>query len=114
MGEVVLPVPILPGKRAAFEEVCKAMSGPRRAEAAQALKSHGTTKESWFLESGPGGDRCIVYYESGDPMGALQRFASSKQPFDLWLKERIKEVTGIDFNHPPSIELPRQLYREGY
>lgn len=114
MAEFVITVPVLPGKRAVLEELMKVCSGPRQAELADLQKRQGVTKESIFLESGPGGDRCIVYQEAKDPMAAMQTLVSSKHPFDVWLKEKLKEVTGIDFSNPPAGEPPREIFRWGY
>ena len=40
----------------------------------------------------PQGEMAVVYWEGDDPRAALQKFASSNDPFDQWLKERGREV----------------------
>ena len=40
--------------------------------------------------------------ESPDFGTALSRFAASRDGFDVWFKEQLANVTGVDLNHPPS------------
>lgn len=114
MSEVALTVPILPGKRAALEDLCKTLQGPKSKEAAEMLMRHGGTKETWFVEARPHGDICIVYWEAPESSKPMEVFIGSKHPFDLWLKGELKNITGIDFNHPPRMEFPKQVFRSGY
>ena len=101
---------IIPGKKAALEELCASLSGPKHAEFTESCKRHGITKERWFLVSGPGGDRCALYREAEDPAGSGKSFMTSKHPFDVWLLERIKECVDLDSNDP-QIANPSRLIR---
>lgn len=78
------------------------------------IRRHGGTKESWFLESGPSGDRCIVYWEADPPLHPMEAFVTARHPFDMWLKAELHKVTGVDFNNPPPMEFPKQVFRLGY
>jgi hypothetical protein len=47
--------------------------------------------------------------ESGDFKSAFAQFVASRKDFDVWFKERFAEVTGIDLNDPPAMQLPELL-----
>lgn len=114
MGEGAMTVPILPGKKAAFERLCLSLQGPKSRDVAEMLRRHGGTKETWFIEGGPQGDLCIVYWEAEVTSQPPEEFMRSKHPFDLWLKAELKEITGMDLNSPAPMELPKQVFRSGY
>jgi len=114
MGEIAFTVPILPGKKAALERLCASLQGPKSKDVAEMLKRHGSSKETWFIESGPDGDVCIVYWEAEPVSKPMQEFVGSKHPFDLWLKAELMGISGVDLNDPPAMEFPRQVLRSGY
>ena len=84
--------PIQPGKqddaRAIFEEI---RPSPRE-EYEASRKRLGIREERVWFQSQPDAEMAVVYWEGDDPRGALERFASSNDPFDEWLKERGREV----------------------
>ena len=99
-------VPLLPGKSDAARFFAQTMSGPRRAELDQAQTT--VTKESWFLQQTPLGDFLIVYYVSPNPKEVHEALAISQEPFDVWFREQVLELTGIDISTPlPG--LPEQI-----
>jgi hypothetical protein len=63
-------------------------------------KKSGVDKELDFLQSTPMGDMVILYFESKDIKKVFETFATSKDPFDLRMKEELKKITDIDFNQP--------------
>jgi len=113
MTQVAMMMPILPGKTTKLEEFAKTLTGPRKKEFAESEKLFKTSKESWFVQNTSAGDMCIVYAEMKDPEKNLADWMASKRPFELWLKEQIKDITGVDFNNPPSGGLPRQILQYG-
>ena len=55
----------------------------------------------------PSGDQLVVYMESADFTRALGMFSQSQEPFDVWFKQRLAEVSGVDLgNLPPDMQLP--------
>ena len=106
--------PVLPGKRAHLEELAKTLSGPRKEELDASQRRVGIRKESWFLQSMPQGDLVIFYAEGDDVPKSIAAWAASKDPFDVWLKARLKEISGIDWNEPPPGPFPAQQLRYGY
>ncbi len=39
--------------------------------------------------------------ESPDFATAVARFSAARDPFDVWFKERLAAITGVDLNTPP-------------
>jgi hypothetical protein len=85
------------------------LDGGRAAEFDKSERRIGITKESWFLQHTPQDDLLIGYMESPDFAKALRLFAESRDAFDIWFKERMAHVTGIDLNDPPQGPLSEQL-----
>jgi hypothetical protein len=97
-------VPILPGKtdadRAAMES-CR--DGDRKADHAASRTRAGITRESVWIQSTPGGDVAVVVIEANDAGAAMGALASSQEPFDVWFRDVLKDVHGMDLSEgfPP-------------
>ena len=51
--------------------------------------------------------RTSVGMESAGFNRALGMFSQSQEPFDVWFKQRLAEVSGVDLgNLPPGMQLP--------
>ena len=75
-----------------------AMMGERKAEY---VKSQVTvTRESWFLQPTPQGDLLVVHFESPDPGAVFAGLAESQEPFDVWFRDQVLEITGFDLTEP--------------
>lgn len=57
----------------------------------------------------PEGDLLVAYIESPNFVHALTTFAASREAFDLWFKQSLAGVTGVDLNTPPPGPLSEQL-----
>jgi hypothetical protein len=101
MDHIGFALPIAPGKTEAARAFQRALDGERKAEYAASERAIGITKELWFLQETPNGDLLVAYMESEDFGRALGLFAASREPFDVWFKEQLAAVTGVDLNHPP-------------
>jgi LmbE family N-acetylglucosaminyl deacetylase len=84
--------PIQPGKRDDARAIFEEIRTSRREEYEASRKRLGIREERVWFQSLPDGELAVVYWEGDDPRGALERFASSDDPFDAWLKERGREV----------------------
>ena len=52
----------------------------------------------------------IAYFDADDLNATIGTFVQSQDPFDLWFKESLKDVTGVDFSSlPPGMKLPELL-----
>jgi hypothetical protein len=102
-----LVIPILPGKTDAARAFQREVDTTRKADYARMEQRLGVTREYVFLAELPGGDQFIAYFDSADVNQVLSEFVQSQDPFDLWFKDQLREVSGLDFNNPPAdMKLP--------
>ena len=106
MDRVCLVLPILPEKTADARAFQEELDGPRKSEYAASERTIGIDKEVWFIASAPTGDQLVAYMESPDFNKSLGMFVQSREDFDMWFKERLANVTGVDLNAPPPMTLP--------
>jgi hypothetical protein len=109
MDHVCLALPIMPGKTADARTFMNQLDTTRREEFDQSERRIGITKELWYLAQLPSGDHLVGYMESPDFSSALPGFVGSRDPFDLWFKEQMLAVTGLDLNNPPADMKPAEL-----
>ncbi|MDH3606454.1 MAG: hypothetical protein OER12_05615 [Acidimicrobiia bacterium] len=100
MPAISFAIPILPGKVEAHVAHGEEVMGSRRAEYAASRKSLGIRKESAWHQETPNGTLAVVYIEADDPGAAMAGMASSDEPFDVWFRESITEIFGIDLSQP--------------
>lgn len=109
MDHTCLVVPVLPGKddelRAFYEEI----DGARRGDYERSEQRLGITKEIAWRAQVDGGSATVIYIESEDFERAFAQFVQSRDEFDLWFKERVLYISGLDLNNPPEMELPELL-----
>jgi hypothetical protein len=108
MDHICLVVPVIPGKeddvRAFYEEV-----EARKEEYDESEQRLGITKEVAWLAPVEGGSATVIYIESDDFEQAFSKFVQSHEGFDLWFKQRVLDVSGLDLNNPPEMALPEVL-----
>ncbi|MDA4129097.1 MAG: DUF6176 family protein [Thaumarchaeota archaeon] len=107
-------LPVLPGKKELVMQFAKDIMGPMRKDLERSQKHLGIKKEGWFLQSSSQGDWLLMYIEAQDVGKAFGDFAISKDPFEVLLRNQLKEITGIDFSSPPSGAPPAQIAWFGY
>ena len=101
-GERALPSrsPASPEKKTRpCAQVKEAVLSDGMTESRRAL---GETLEVIMLHHTPMGPVVAVYLEGENPAEANRKFAASQEPFDVWFKDKCKEVVPpfIDFNDP--------------
>jgi hypothetical protein len=109
MEQACFALPVITGRTENARRFMRELDGPRKAEFDASERRIGITKEAWFLQHTAQGDLLIGYIESADFSQALRLFAESRDSFDLWFKQRMAEVTGVDLNNPPQGPLSEQL-----
>lgn len=110
MDQVCLVLPITEGKREAARRFMRELERDRKQDYAASERRIGIDKEAWYMASSPSGDQFVAYMETPDFAQALELFSRSRDPFDMWFKERLDESTGLDLNHPPTdMTLPELL-----
>lgn len=96
MSLIVRAFPVLPGMEKEICRFAEELSGPRRAEASAFYRSFGVRQESWHLQQTPEGLIVIGVTEVDEPEAKAPEYAHSQRRFDLWFKEQVKRLTGID------------------
>jgi hypothetical protein len=94
-------LPILEGKSADARAFLGELEGARKADYATSEQRLGITKEVWALQSTPTGDLFVVFFQAPDIAGAIGQFVGSRDPFDMWFKDKVKDATSLDLNVPP-------------
>jgi hypothetical protein len=109
MDHICLALPVLPGKTDEARAFFRQLDGSRRAEFDASERRIGITRELWYVAKLPSGDQLIAYMESNNFGSALQAFVGSRDPFDMWFKAQMQNVTGVDMNNPPADLAPAEL-----
>jgi len=99
MGHLAIALPCLPGGGQKLRELAAICGGSRRAEFEDFHSRVGLTGERWFIQQTPQGELCLITLE-GDPGGAIGKLGASDHPFDVWFRNSVKEVHGVDFSQP--------------
>jgi hypothetical protein len=101
MDQTLFALPILSGKTDAARAFLRDLEGVRKGDYAASERRLGLTKEVWAIQQTPQGDLFVVYF-AGENIGqAFRRFAASREDFDRWFKDQVRETTGADLNTPP-------------
>jgi hypothetical protein len=85
------------------------LDGPLKGEFDVSERRIGISKELWYLAKLPAGEQLVAYIESADFSSAVGQFSASRDPFDMWFKQRMADVTGVDMNNLPADFAPPEL-----
>src|SRR2546421_12958228 len=91
--------PVLPGREDDARKFAQETLG-RGEEFSASQKQSGVTKEEWSLQQTPMGSLVIVRFECDDVEKAFTRMAQSSDTFDVWFRDRAKQVSGVDLAEP--------------
>lgn len=92
--------PVMEGKEAVLHQWCKELRGKRLAQARDSLVRHDVERESWFLQKTLAGNLWIVIIETPDIERYFRGMVSSQDPFDAWIRNQIKDISGFDLTQP--------------
>ena len=109
MDHTCLVVPVLPGKEDELRAFYREVDGPRQADYDRSEQRLGITKEIAWRAPIDGGSAAVIYIESENFEQAFSQFVQSQDEFDLWFKQRVLDISGLDLNNPPEMELPDLL-----
>ena len=70
----------------------------------------GIRDERVWLQRKTFGTMAVLHLEVEDPDGLVSRLAASREPFEVWLKERLEEFHGVDFSSPHAGWAPRFVF----
>jgi hypothetical protein len=103
-----LVVPVLPGKEEELRSFYREVE-ERRDEYDRSERQLGISKEIAWSATTDSGTSAVVYIESEDFDRAFSQFVQSQEDFDIWFKSRVLDISGLDLNNPPEMELPELL-----
>jgi hypothetical protein len=91
--------PVLPGKEDDARTFAQETLD-RREEFDTSQARIGVTREEWALQREPTGSLVNVRFECDDVEGAFAGLGQSSESFDVWFRERVLEITGVDLAAP--------------
>ncbi|MEJ2264486.1 MAG: DUF6176 family protein [Anaerolineales bacterium] len=109
MSQFAMAVPILPGKTQELKRWAQESQGPRRKEYTASRRRLGILFEKVFIQPTPQGDLLLLFFEDVDHARMNQVLASSQDPYDVWFRQKMQEITGIDFSQPATGAAPEML-----
>jgi len=105
---VCFAAPLLPGTSTHDrDEMLSCWQGERREEHTSSRRRHGISREAVWIQSTPAGDVGVVLFESPDLAQSLLGLATSQEPFDVWFREHLMTVHGMDV--AAGVALPEQV-----
>jgi hypothetical protein len=110
---VALAFPVLSGKEGIARGFVSSVKDKHK-EIERSRKQRKVKREAWFLQQLPGSSTLIVFIETDDVEKAISDFAHSSDPFDVWLKDSAKSITGIDMSEPRKDPVPETLLSYGF
>jgi hypothetical protein len=96
MSGIVLTFPILAGKVEAWRRFCQELSDSRRKPYEISRQRLGITRERLALVETAFGSTAVTTLEAPDVGQALGQIIASKLPFDVWYRERLQELHGVN------------------
>lgn len=106
---IAMAFPIPPEKLETWRSGMREIAGPRRAEFAASRQRQGVASCGVWLQEGPTGSLELLVIEAQDPARMFAELGTSEEPFDVWFREFIADVYGMDLRQPPPGPLPEQL-----
>ena len=100
MASVAFVAPLLPGKLEEWKEFHSQLDGLRRWDFEDQQRRLGLVRHRVWLQDTPDGPVALVVQEGEDPDRARAILASSTHPFDVWFREQVLELHGLDLSEP--------------
>lgn len=113
MPGIVLTFPILDGKIEAWRRFCQELSGSRLQMYLSSRRRMGITHEQLALVETAFGAMAVTTLEAPNIAQAFGKIIASHLPFDIWYRERLQELHGINLVGyeqfaQPALLLPNQ------
>jgi hypothetical protein len=118
MSGIVLTFPILAGKVEAWRRFCQELSGSRRKPYEASRQHLGISRERLALVETAFGATAVTTLEASNVDQALGQIIASDLPFDVWYRERLHELHGINltgyeqFAQPAPLPLNQEVHFE--
>jgi hypothetical protein len=96
MSGIVLTFPILAGKVEAWRRFCQELADSQRQPYEASRQRLGITCERMVLVETAYGSTAATTLEAPNVDQALGQIITSNLPFDIWYRERVQELHGIN------------------
>lgn len=109
--EVTLALPILPEKLETWRRFCQELDQGRRGQGEALRETLGVNAIHAYLFQTSGSPVALLRLESEDPESLLGRIWTSQRPYLRWLRRKLSEIHGLDFDQTgpePRIRLMAQ------
>lgn len=101
MESLAFMLPITPGKTEEWRRWGGELLTTRRDEYLASRRRLGVDIERAYLQQTPLGDTAVIYLEGNDLAGAFAGLAASQDAFDVWFRQRAKDLfSGLDLSQP--------------
>lgn len=101
VASIAFTAPVLPDKLEAWKEFHEQLDGLRRWDFEEQQRRLGLIRHRVWLQDTPGGHVALVVQEGEDPERARALLAASDHPFDVWFKEQVLDLHGLDLSQAP-------------
>jgi hypothetical protein len=118
MSGIILTFPILAGKVEAWRRFCQELSGFRRQPYEASRERLGITCERMALVENAYGSTAVTTLEAPNMDRALGQIIASGHSFDVWYRERLQELHGINlagyeqFSQPAPLPSSQEVHFE--
>jgi hypothetical protein len=96
MSGIVLTFPILDGKVEAWRRFCQELCGFQRKPFEASRQRLGITRERLALVETAFGATAVTTLEAPDVAQALGQIIASDLPFDVWYRDKLQELHGVN------------------
>lgn len=98
---IAFATPYLPGTLDEERAIMASVGhGERAADHAASRRRAGITRETTWLQETPDGPIAVTYLEADDLGFAMQTLATSDEPHDIWFREVLQRIHGMDISEP--------------
>ena len=101
MPTTLIAIPIKPGQTDTARAFAQECIGPRFSDYDASERRINIPVENWYLQRMGDTEFFAIYIEGQDLNASIGAFLASQDPFDLWFKARMLEITGVDMNAGP-------------
>ncbi len=109
MQRLVRAFPVLPGRE---DEVrAFAREAAACAEIDEFYGGYGVQASTWFLQESEGRSLVIVVTDVVAPQPFAASYAASERRFDVWFKETVRRISGVDPEHNPLGPEAEEVFR---
>jgi hypothetical protein len=109
MSGIVLTFPILDGKVEAWRRFCQELCDSRREPYEASRQRLGITRERLALVETAFGATAVTTLEAPDVAQALGHIIASDLPFDVWYRDKLQELHGVNLAGYEQFAQPKPL-----